>query len=66
MTDQCGSDIRWGRRWTAAEVVVVVERRDSLKLRVRLLRARLFRAEVTVVGAEVELVKLRWRSESGG
>lgn len=48
-----------------------MERRDSLKLRVRLLRAKLERAleqevvkvrSVTVVEEEVKLVKLRSRS----
>lgn len=50
-------------------VVEVVERR-SLKLRVRLLRAKLLRAlrvrsVVVVVEAEAQLVKLKSRSESG-
>lgn len=51
-------------------VVVVVERRDSLKLRVKLLRAKLVRAleqaKVRSVVMEVQLVKLRSRSESDG
>lgn len=48
------------------------ERRDSLKLRVKLLRAKLLRAleqakvRSLVVEAEVQLVKLRSRSEYEG
>lgn len=74
MADQWGSHLRWLRGvFVAVDVAVeeVVERRDSLKLRVRLLRAKLERAleqevvkvrSVTVVEEEVKLVKLRSRS----
>ncbi len=60
MADQCGSEVRWGWGWR-------VERRDSLKLRVRLERAKLLvRAleQVKSVVVVVELVKLRSRSVS--
>jgi hypothetical protein len=75
MAAQCG----WGRLYWGVVVVVVVEvevegeeRRDSLKLRVKLLRAKLLRAleqakvRSLVVEAEVQLVKLRSRSEYEG
>lgn len=55
---------------TVEGVVVEVVERRSLKLRVRLLRAKLLRAlrvrsVVVVVEAEAQLVKLKSRSESG-
>ena len=68
MDDQWGSNWRWGRgrRLGAAEEegIVRVERRDSLKLRVKLERAKLVRALVVKVAAEVQLVKLKSISES--
>lgn len=69
---QLGSYRLWGRRWRLGteveeDVAEVDERRDSLKLRVRLLLARLLRAlKVRSVVVVVQLVKLRSRSESGG
>lgn len=67
---QCGSELRWGRLYCGVVLVVVEveveERRDSLKLRVKLLRAKLLRAleqaKVRSVVVEVQLVKLRSRS----
>lgn len=69
IADQCGSHLRWWREFLMVVVVVVVvvevvERR-SLKLRVRLERARLERAleEAKVRSVVVEL-KLKSRSVS--
>lgn len=71
IADQCGSHLRWWREFLMVVVVVVVvvevvERR-SLKLRVRLERARLERAleEAKVRSVVVEL-KLKSRSVSDG
>lgn len=71
IADQCGSHLRWWREFLMVVVVVVVvvevvERR-SLKLRVRLERARLERAleEAKVRSVAVEL-KLKSRSVSDG
>lgn len=71
---QCGSDLRWccENIGTAAVVVVAVaeDRRESrsLKLRVRLLRAKLVRAleEETKVRSVVQEVKLKSRSPYSG
>lgn len=69
MADQLGSEWRWGRRWRVVGLVVMaVERRESLKERVRLERARLGR-ELVVVGSVAVVVvevKLRSRSEYSG
>lgn len=72
---QCGSDLRWccENIGTVAVVVVVAvaeDRRESrsLKLRVRLLRAKLVRAleEETKVRSVVQEVKLKSRSPYSG
>lgn len=69
IADQCGSHLRWWREFLMVVVVVVVEvvERRSLKLRVRLERARLERAleEAKVRSVAVEL-KLKSRSVSDG
>lgn len=69
IADQCGSHLRWWREFLMVVVVVVVEvvERRSLKLRVRLERARLERAleEAKVRSVVVEL-KLKSRSVSDG
>lgn len=66
IADQFVSDFRWGREWRLGISVegVPAETEDmrSLKLKHKLERARLERA--LVVAMEVELVKLRSRSES--
>lgn len=68
---QRGSDLRWWRGFVVVAVVVEVVERRSLKLRVRLLRAKLERAleqevakvrSVRAVEVEVQLVKLSSRS----
>ena len=68
MADQRGSHLRWWRVVILVVLVVLVEqeRRDSLKLRVRLDRAKLERAleEGKVLSVVVE-VKLKSRSVSG-